>query len=158
MAAGTSCRGAPACPRAVRPRAAVIVQAITANTASTQQAQQPQQEVRASRRSLLQAAAAVAACGMVLGAAGAPAAHASPVQDLARGFLRPDVAPLDAVVVLMDAKSTLKEIQVRRSRWGPLQHCMAPDNAQHHDRLVHAPRVAWHTGICTCRIQISADP
>lgn len=38
---------------------------------------------------------------------------ATPLQDLTRTLVRPEVSTVDAVVALMDAKSTLKQIAVR---------------------------------------------
>lgn len=42
-------------------------------------------------------------------------AEATPLQDLTRTLLRPEVSNVDAVVALMDARSTLKQIAVSLS-------------------------------------------
>lgn len=66
------------------------------------------------RRSLLLSslAAAGAAAATSLLAAPLPAAAADPVTDFLRGYTRPEVGLQEAVVILMDARSTLKEIEV----------------------------------------------
>lgn len=44
--------------------------------------------------------------------AGIQPAHANLVQDLAKGFVRPDLASEEATVVMMDARGTLYELRV----------------------------------------------
>lgn len=88
-------------------------------------------DIGISRRSAL-----LKSAGMGLGAClsllPAQPVQAAGVADLARGFLRPELTPIDAVVILMDAKSTLKEIAVRSwwvcMQWndGCMQHATQP--------------------------------
>ena len=46
-----------------------------------------------------------------MAAAGAPPAQANIIQDLAAGFVRPELPSQDAVVMMMDARGTLFEIK-----------------------------------------------
>lgn len=69
-----------------------------------------------SRRSALGAVLGVPSLLALQAALGPAPAHADAV-DLLRGVLRPDVGTTTAVVALMDAKSTLKEIQA--GLWQP---------------------------------------
>ncbi len=57
------------------------------------------------------AALSLATC-LLLPAIPARPASATALQDLARPFIRPELSELDAVVVMMDARSTLKDIAV----------------------------------------------
>ncbi|KAK9915753.1 hypothetical protein WJX75_003647 [Coccomyxa subellipsoidea] len=58
-----------------------------------------------------QALAAPAAASLVSLIAGIQPAHANLVQDLAKGFVRPDLASEEATVVMMDARGTLYELR-----------------------------------------------
>ncbi|KAG2430698.1 hypothetical protein HYH02_013695 [Chlamydomonas schloesseri] len=76
---------------------------------------QPQQQAPAAdvpRRSLLLSSLASAAAAAAASlAAPLPAAAGDPVTEFLRGYTRPEVGLQEAVVILMDARSTLKEIQ-----------------------------------------------
>eukprot|EP00878_Enallax_costatus_P010810 GHUV01011287.1.p1 GENE.GHUV01011287.1~~GHUV01011287.1.p1 ORF type:complete len:146 (+),score=30.78 GHUV01011287.1:399-836(+) len=40
-----------------------------------------------------------------------PVAHANPLEDVARQLTRPEITPLEAAVALLDARSTLRDMQ-----------------------------------------------
>ncbi|KXZ51009.1 hypothetical protein GPECTOR_14g250 [Gonium pectorale] len=71
--------------------------------------QPPHQHV--GRRSLILSTAGAATAALLGSLLGPSPASADVVKDLLRGYTRPDVGTQDAVVILMDARSTLKEIQ-----------------------------------------------
>jgi hypothetical protein len=53
-------------------------------------------------------------CQCIAGHAGRPEpAHAGIVEDLAKAWTRPEVSPEVAIMQLMDARGTLKELRVR---------------------------------------------
>eukprot|EP00878_Enallax_costatus_P005028 GHUV01005288.1.p1 GENE.GHUV01005288.1~~GHUV01005288.1.p1 ORF type:complete len:236 (+),score=37.94 GHUV01005288.1:223-930(+) len=70
---------------------------------------EPVSAVAISRRSLLSMSQSAA---LLLAAfSSVPVAHANPLEDVARQLTRPEITPLEAAVALLDARSTLRDMQ-----------------------------------------------
>ena len=89
-------------------------------------------------------------------------AHANILQDLAAGFIRPELAPQDAVVMMMDARGTLMEIRVHGIYTGmpwvllpTLPSCAGPPNPMHplHSMVLDVSMRACKPYECTDAVQ-----
>lgn len=93
-----------------RPRHASRVPSVRTSCGRQQHERSEQAPVAICRRNLL-AMSPSAALLLATLSSNVPAAHANSLEDVARQLTRPEITPVEAAVALLDARSTLRDMQ-----------------------------------------------